>query len=82
MITDDLQMGAIAKRYSLSETLRLALDAGNDILLFGNQLDPKRTVSLERLAQEIVKLMKEGRVSRKRLEEANRRVEKLQRRFP
>jgi beta-N-acetylhexosaminidase len=77
VITDDLQMGAIAKRYSLSETLRLALDAGNDILLFGNQLDPKRTVSLERLAQEIVKLVKAGRVSRERLEEANRRVEKL-----
>jgi beta-N-acetylhexosaminidase len=82
VITDDLQMGAIAKRYSLSETLRLALNAGNDILLFGNQLDPKRTVSLDRLAREIVKLMKEGRVSRQRLEEANRRVERLQRRFP
>jgi beta-N-acetylhexosaminidase len=81
-ITDDLQMGAIAKRYSLPETLRLALNAGNDILLFGNQLDPRRTVSLERLAREIVKLVKEGRVSRERLEEANRRVERLQKRFP
>jgi len=38
IITDDLQMKAIADHYSLQETIRLAINAGADILLFGNQL--------------------------------------------
>jgi len=45
VITDDLQMGAISKKYGLKNTLKLAINAGDDILLFGNQLNPAMTVS-------------------------------------
>lgn len=38
VVSDDLQMGAVAGRYSLEETVRLAVLAGNDILVFGNNL--------------------------------------------
>jgi beta-N-acetylhexosaminidase len=47
VITDDLQMGAIADHYSLKEIVRLAINAGNDILLFGNQIDGKKKVDLK-----------------------------------
>jgi len=82
VITDDLQMGAIAGRYSLPETIRLALNAGDDLLLFGNQLDPKLRVSPKKLVETIGTLVREGRVSRKRLEEANRRVRAMKARLP
>ena len=36
VITDDLGMGAISKHYTLQETIKLALQAGNDLLIFGN----------------------------------------------
>ncbi|MGE4267236.1 MAG: glycoside hydrolase family 3 protein [Deferribacterales bacterium] len=36
VISDDLQMGAIADNYSFENTVKLARGAGNDILLFSN----------------------------------------------
>ena len=77
VITDDLQMGAIVQRYTLDETIRLALGAGDDLLLFGNQLDPKRVVSPESLVHTIVGLLRRGRISKERLKEAYRRVAAL-----
>jgi beta-N-acetylhexosaminidase len=76
-ITDDLQMGAIARRYSLPETLRLALNAGNDLLLFGNQLDPRHRVSASELVETLSRLVREGRIDRARLREAAGRVRRL-----
>ena len=49
VITDDLQMNAIDKKYGLRETLHLAINAGDDILLFGNQLNPQDTLSTKKL---------------------------------
>jgi beta-N-acetylhexosaminidase len=53
VITDDLQMGAIAHKYGLNRRLSLAIGAGNDILLFGNQLSAKSMVRTERLVNTI-----------------------------
>jgi beta-N-acetylhexosaminidase len=43
VISDDLQMGAIARNFDLNQTVALAINAGNDILLFSNMLsyDPE-----------------------------------------
>ena len=51
VVSDDLQMGAIQKQFSLEETINLAVDAGVDILLFGNNLEydpnlPQRVTAL------------------------------------
>ena len=77
VITDDLQMGAISKKYSLKKTLELAINAGDDILLFGNQLDPQKVVSTKRLVETIRVLVKEGRVSKARIEASYRRIKRL-----
>jgi beta-N-acetylhexosaminidase len=81
VITDDLQMGAISKKYGLKNTLMLAINAGDDILLFGNQLDPKKVVSTKKLVDSIVKLVKEGKVSEQSIENSYRRVQKLKRKL-
>ena len=77
VITDDLQMGAISKKYGLKETLRLAINAGDDILLFGNQLDPRKVVSVKRLVESIKTLVKEGKVNTKRIDTSYKRIHAL-----
>ncbi|MBN2767645.1 MAG: glycosyl hydrolase [Campylobacterales bacterium] len=82
VITDDLQMGAIAKEYSLEETLKLAIGAGDDILLFGNQLDPKNTISTEKLVSTLKGLIEKGEIDIRDIQEANMRVEQLKSKLP
>ncbi|PHS34400.1 MAG: glycosyl hydrolase [Sulfurovum sp.] len=77
VITDDLQMGAISKKYGLKNTLKLAINAGNDILLIGNQLDPKHVKSTKKLVDTIVTLIKTGDVKEESIEKAYERIQKL-----
>jgi len=77
VITDDLQMGAISKKYSLSKTLELAINAGNDILLIGNQLDPRKVKTPSMLVQTIAKLVKSGKVKTKTIRKAYKRIQAL-----
>ena len=74
VITDDLQMGAISKKYSLSETLMLAINAGNDILLIGNQLDPKKVRTTQQLVDTIHGLIDMGKIDKQRIEESYYRI--------
>lgn len=78
VISDDLQMGAVAKGRSLEERVRLALLAGNDILLFGNNLsyDP---LLHEKVFQAVMDLVKEGAVTPERLKTSWTRIEKMKR---
>ena len=77
VITDDLQMGAISQKYGLKSTLQLAINAGVDILLIGNQLDPKRTVSTQKLVETIVALVKSGEVKEQSIDKAYGRIQRL-----
>lgn len=77
VITDDLQMGAIKSKYSLKETLRLAIKAGDDILLFGNQLDPQNSVKTKILVETIKQLIAENKISTSDIEMASNRVNNL-----
>ena len=77
VITDDLQMGAINKKYGLRNTLKLAINAGDDILLFGNQLSPKSMVKTSTLVNKIKSLLKRGEVNMADIEASNQRVATL-----
>ena len=77
VITDDLQMGAISKKYGLSKTLKLAINAGDDILLIGNQLDPKQVKSTKNLVNTIRSLVKLGEVKVESIDHAYARIQKL-----
>ena len=77
VITDDLQMGAISKKFGLKNTLKLAINAGDDILLFGNQLDPKKVLSTKTLVDTIVSLVKSGEVKVENIDKAYERIQKL-----
>jgi len=77
VITDDLQMGAINKRYGLRNTLKLAINAGDDILLFGNQLSVKSMVKTKTLVNTIKSLLRNKEIKLSDIEASNFRVENL-----
>ena len=74
IVSDDLQMGAISKHFSLKERTTLAINAGVDILLFGNQLE---NVSVKELVNSIFKQVKSGAISIERIKESNTRIQNL-----
>jgi len=74
IISDDMQMGAIAKKYTLKERITLAINAGVDMLLFANQLD---NVSVKQLVDVIMNQLKAGAIPISRIVEANMRIENL-----
>jgi len=74
IISDDMQMKAISAHYTLAESVRLAINAGVDILLFGNQLARN---SVSDIVNTIYKQVKNGSISLKKIKEANKRIENL-----
>ena len=77
VITDDLQMGAIKSKYNLSKTIELAISAGDDILLFGNQLSPKNQVSIKTLIAKTKRLIKQGKIKISDINKSYDRIMKL-----
>jgi beta-N-acetylhexosaminidase len=80
VVTDDLQMRAVTSRYGFKEALGLAVNAGADVLLIGNNLayDPE----LPRKAlDDLMSLVAEGEVSQERIRESWARIQTLKRRL-
>lgn len=74
VVSDDLQMGAILKHYTLKEIVTLSINAGIDMLLFGNQL---ATQDIDELIELIFIQVKNNEISYERILESNKRVELL-----
>jgi len=74
IVSDDLQMKAISQHYSLKDTVTLVINAGVDILLFGNQLASQNT---EELINTIFTQVQNGSISYERIIESNKRIKKL-----
>ncbi|EQB39174.1 hypothetical protein M947_08445 [Sulfurimonas hongkongensis] len=74
IISDDLQMAAITKHYSLEDTILYSINAGVDVLLFANQLASNTP---EELVETIFHLVKYGDISVERIMDSVERIEKL-----
>ncbi len=74
VISDDMQMKAIADYYSLSEAVTLAINAGVNILLFANQMG---NISLEEVVELIYDELKKGNIKLEKIIESNRLIQKL-----
>lgn len=80
VFTDDMQMRAITRHYSLETAVRLALEAGVDVLVFGNNYGYRRDIGA-RVHAAIMSLYREGRLSAERIEESYRRIMALKASF-
>ncbi|MGL5742908.1 MAG: glycoside hydrolase family 3 N-terminal domain-containing protein, partial [Legionella sp.] len=73
IITDDMQMKAISDNYGLDHALVLAINAGADMLIFGNNLstesqDPVQVIDI------IEAKVQSGEISRQRIDEAYKHI--------
>ncbi len=79
-VSDDMQMKAITDQYGLTDALPLAINAGADILVFGNQLvaepqDPKILVDM------IYADVQAGKISAARIDDAYAHIMQLKTRL-
>lgn len=76
IVSDDLQMQAISHHYSLDDALSLTINAGADMLIFGNQLG---STSATDVIDRVEQLVLQGVISTARIEEAYQRIVYLKR---
>jgi beta-N-acetylhexosaminidase len=76
VVTDDLQAAAITKAFGADEAVLLALEAGNDLLLFANQQVYDAEV-VDRVVTTVAGAVKAGRIPESRIDESYGRVMRL-----
>lgn len=76
IISDDLQMGAIINTRSFEDTVRQAVLAGNDVLVFANDKHPDPTIP-DRISDLLVKEARSNPTILARIRESSGRVSRL-----
>ncbi|MCB0551102.1 MAG: ChbG/HpnK family deacetylase, partial [Phaeodactylibacter sp.] len=76
IFSDDMQMEAIASEYGLEEAIVLCINAGVDVLCFGNNLGYDESIP-EQFQAIVLKAVEEGKISPERIDEAYERVMRL-----
>ena len=80
VVSDDMEMGAVSESYSFEERVIKAVNAGTDLLVFSNVFgrDPELGPKIHAVIADAVR---DGRISRARIEEAYGRIKMLKRRL-
>lgn len=74
IISDDLQMKAISDHYTIRQRVKLAINSGVNILLFGNQLGK---IDLKTIVDTIYDLIEKKEVSLSKIVESNRLIDDI-----
>jgi len=77
VFSDDMQMHAIAKQYSLDEAILMAINAGVDILTFSNNIVGSQDRAADKVHQIIRKFVEDGTISKERIDQSYERIMKL-----
>ena len=80
VITDDMQMGAIADHYGFESAVQMAIEAGVDILSFANNSVYEENVAAQ-AASQLVRLVQMGVIDEARIDASYRRVQRLKARL-
>jgi beta-N-acetylhexosaminidase len=76
IFSDDMEMKAISSHYGLEQAIQLAVEAGVDMLCFGNNMNFDANIG-QKAASIIGRLVNEGKITEARIEESFRRIQKL-----
>jgi len=80
IVSDDMQMKAIADRYGLETAIQLAIEAGVDLLLFGNNTSYDPAIASK--ATEIIRsLLQKNIITAERIEQSYKRIMDLKNRY-
>lgn len=74
ILGDDLQMKAIESHYTKEESIKLSLNSGIDMIMYCNQLGND---NVEEIIDIVYNLVKTNQVPFSRIEESNKRIDKL-----
>lgn len=77
VFSDDMQMHAISKQYGLEESIKLAINAGIDILCFSNNIQNTEQRNVDIVHGIIKKMALSGEIKPGRIDQSYRRVMKL-----
>lgn len=77
VFSDDMQMHAIAKEYGLEESIKLAINAGVDILCFSNNIQGSEERTIDKVHAIIKSLVEHGYVNRDRIDQSFDRIVKM-----
>jgi len=80
VLSDDMEMKAISAQYSLEQAIELAINAGIDMLCFGNNMHFDAQIG-SRAAAIILRLVETGKISEARIDESFARVQRLKQTF-
>jgi len=81
IISDDLQMGAIKKYYTLENAIIKAINAGCDILVFSNNVEEYDEDLPYKVFDIIFQAAKEGKIPKERIFESSERILNLKKEF-
>ncbi len=80
IISDDMEMKAISAHYGLENAIQFGVEAGLDILCFGNNMNYDADIG-EKAAGIILRLVESGKISESRIDESFQRIRKLKEKF-
>lgn len=73
IFTDDMQMNAISDNYTLEDSIIIAINAGNDILIFGNNMKHDKDIA-KKFNDIVFNAVKTGKISKDRIEESYSKI--------
>lgn len=81
VFSDDMQMHAISKHYTLEESVSLAINAGIDILCFSNNIQNTEERTIDKVHSLIRSMVESGKIPRARIDQSFKRIMKLKARL-
>ncbi len=81
IFSDDMQMTAIASNYGLEEAIKLAVNAGVDIMCFSNNIMGVENRTVDKVHDVIRNFVTTGEIKNERIDESFKRIMKLKKRI-
>jgi beta-N-acetylhexosaminidase len=81
VFTDDMQMHAITKHYGLEEAIKLAVNAGVDIMTFSNNISGSDERTVDKVHSIIKGMVENGTIKRERIDESFKRIMTLKKKL-
>jgi beta-N-acetylhexosaminidase len=77
VFSDDMQMHAISKNYGLENALKMSIEAGVDVVVFGNNVNASDRITPSEIHALIMKMVNSGEISMARIDESFKRIMEL-----
>jgi beta-N-acetylhexosaminidase len=77
VFTDDMQMHAITKHYGLEDAIRLAVNAGVDIMTFSNNISGSDERTVDKVHSLIRGMVEKGVIKKERIDESYDRIMRM-----